>query len=257
MRGLAWVLLAATLLTSGVGVAETIEETVAGNEVVVTYLETDETHNEVHTDNVDLVYHQEDVTNGATVNGEGGSVTLTRYSRDFAYHDGPTSVENNEDGVRVAAQGSLAGTNTDQRVTLYTNEVQYFFAPGDRGEADHGTVSWWSVSYGNGVAASENGAAGVGAGEFESPSRNPEPTFGLVAFASSNAFTSGSAAAGPVAVGHSAGGGQTTYVLDWNGVEAWATYFLARCANGQCQYDGNGANVCLVGLRPPFFFDCL
>lgn len=253
----AFILICIGLVTaSGAASADPVVLDVAGNEFVVTAAEHSTTHNEFQSETSSFVFHRESYTSGATVNGEGASVTAYTIDRESVY-DGPAGyVSNSATAVGVSGNANAAGFTSQQSANAAVTNTEWDFGSLEHGEGHHLSTNVRMTNWGNGVADSHSVASGVGVGQFESGWMNSNPTLGFIGFVNVGAYAQNHANAAGYALGAYGGAWEYGYVGDYTGGDSSASARLARCQGFSCQWNDVGYNVCLLGVRPPFFVAC-
>ncbi len=245
------VLVGALLLTAVPGMAETVNEEVADRTVTVHVLEEDSMHSFSESETSSFMYHEESRTFGAWVDDEGANATLTNFTRENTYDDGTYESEQTTEGVQLELDGNAAGFDIDYLVQAYLIDLAYDFGEDNNGEATHVTVNYWGNTWGNGMQARNSMTSGTGAGDIVGP------TMGDIVYASSGFYSRNNLRVDDVSLGANGGPSGDLFAGDWNGALVSFSISERHCQDFECQGTGAGEAVCLIGYRPPFFFDCL
>lgn len=238
------------MMTAVPGAAETVQEEVAGHTVTVYVLEMETEHNAFETSTTEFVYHHEERTSGAWVDGQGANVIVTNTTRTVTYDDGSSSSDRHEESAGVTVEGQAAGYTTRQRAEIEIIERSFDFGEDLNGEAKHAIVSYDGNTYGNDQQVRNEADGNVGAGHLVTPA------LGEVYFANGGASTDHRVRSGDTTVGAGGGGWHDTFAGDWTGSYVSAGVYEVHCQGFDCQYTAVGESLCLIGYRPPFFVEC-
>ncbi|MDX1610791.1 MAG: hypothetical protein R3185_00380 [Candidatus Thermoplasmatota archaeon] len=249
-RAILWLLLTTSLLLAGPGAAESIEQEVLGHEAHVYIWEAESHHHRTDTDELTFIYHRESRSSGATVDGEGGDLTLMNESRELTYDDGSTQTYRDEDRLRLLLRGQAAGVTTEHEVSVERIDRSFYLSEDEQGEARHWLVDLRSDTYGHDLRAYHQLDGDAGVGDLVLPE------MGHVRFVNGGLVTSTTLEADETLVRLDATGYHDTFAGQWTGSFINLAVSELHCQGTTCQGNGVSEQRCLLGYQFPFFIDC-